>query len=1022
MKDSLLSSLYSRELSDPAVRSRSYRKLYSSSSLINDLDITQELGGHSGCVNALSWSKSGHYLASGSDDQHLNIHHYQGQGMSTDFRLACTVATGHTQNIFSAKFMPYSNDKTVVTAAGDGEVRVFDLEYAGQTREASRAATLATQGRRRGRNIVYNGVKYLSDGDTDCRVYRSHGDRVKRIVTESSPHLFLTCSEDGEVRQFDLRLPSSAYPSARAGRPTPPPLISYKRFGLDLNTISCSPSQPHYIALGGAHLHAFLHDRRMTGRDRLMESGTPLPHVDSMSSSEQDLMSQATQCVRKFAPKGQRRMKRQDSGHITACKISDARPDEMIVSWSGDHIYSFDLIRDLPVSAGDPPVAENQRRKRKRRADGSDASMTQTVPLSSQEPDRASLRIRYRNGQSEDIQLSNSSRPGPALTDRQTDARQIAKGTVALRASLFGPEHEEAATIARFTTSLGEAASILGRMDEAMREWRYPMDPEQDQVYTQQILREKRESSRRFVQAAGTIARVLGGRLQTPAASGSAMAQFAEIEVRTSDRELPSKEQFRYDFLRAILLWLDSGIGQLIDGFTRPSDVQPTRKQGLRLPIPEAEATTESIDEYLVPYLLSLANDHPVVDLDTNRFEVDESRHLFPTEVAAVRAFAEAVKIPFADISSAIDEAEGSADQFQTQDRQVARKFWAHKVARGILLSAAEELNYVTVDRAFGGLGRVVREDDGNDLVQGPGPARVGVDSNAGDDDHDDDQDESSDVYDDDDNDNDGFDDESDDGRSTSSSEPDEEDGVPNLASRYIYRSAMQRRQSRHRVEADTPCSKPTRQYRGHCNVRTVKDVNYFGPEDQYVVSGSDDGNFFIWDRRTGELLNVLEGDGEVVNVIQGHPYETMLAVSGIDHTIKIFSPDARAREAARRGIGVSAHDPSSFSSLAWPMRIGRRQARSTAQEPQSEERASSDAGPALTSEEQSRMDHDDEYVAATGLSSRKRMHDVYRITQTNEMEREGGNQDSAITLPHAQLLRLLFGQLGNAGMMPTFE
>lgn len=334
MKDSLLSSLYSRELSDPAVRSRSYRKLYSSSSLINDLDITQELGGHSGCVNALSWSKSGHYLASGSDDQHLNIHHYQGQGMSTDFRLACTVATGHTQNIFSAKFMPYSNDKTVVTAAGDGEVRVFDLEYAGQTREASRAATLATQGRRRGRNIVYNGVKYLSDGDTDCRVYRSHGDRVKRIVTESSPHLFLTCSEDGEVRQFDLRLPSSAYPSARAGRPTPPPLISYKRFGLDLNTISCSPSQPHYIALGGAHLHAFLHDRRMTGRDRLMESGTPLPHVDSMSSSEQDLMSQATQCVRKFAPKGQRRMKRQDSGHITACKISDARPDEMIVSWS----------------------------------------------------------------------------------------------------------------------------------------------------------------------------------------------------------------------------------------------------------------------------------------------------------------------------------------------------------------------------------------------------------------------------------------------------------------------------------------------------------------------------------------------------------------------------------------------------------------------------------------------------------------------------------------------------------------
>ena len=43
----------------------------------------------------------------------------------------------------------------------------------------------------------------------------------------------------------------------------PPPLISYSRYGLDLNTVSCSPSQPHYIALGGAHLHCFLHDRRM---------------------------------------------------------------------------------------------------------------------------------------------------------------------------------------------------------------------------------------------------------------------------------------------------------------------------------------------------------------------------------------------------------------------------------------------------------------------------------------------------------------------------------------------------------------------------------------------------------------------------------------------------------------------------------------------------------------------------------------------------------------------------------------
>jgi nuclear receptor interaction protein len=46
--------------------------------------------------------------------------------------------------------------------------------------------------------------------------------------------------------------------------------------------------------------------------------------------------------------------------------------------------------------------------------------------------------------------------------------------------------------------------------------------------------------------------------------------------------------------------------------------------------------------------------------------------------------------------------------------------------------------------------------------------------------------------------------------------------------------------------------------------------VNYFGLQDEYVVSGSDSGHVFIWDRKTAELVNILEGDGEVVNVVQG--------------------------------------------------------------------------------------------------------------------------------------------------------
>ena len=100
--------------------------------------------------------------------------------------------------------MPHSDDRTLVTCAGDGEVRVFDIEHDGRSTIPSAHSNIASSRRSRAFNNLYRGVRYLNDGNTNARVYRSHGDRVKRIVTESSPHLFLTCSEDGEVSAVPL--------------------------------------------------------------------------------------------------------------------------------------------------------------------------------------------------------------------------------------------------------------------------------------------------------------------------------------------------------------------------------------------------------------------------------------------------------------------------------------------------------------------------------------------------------------------------------------------------------------------------------------------------------------------------------------------------------------------------------------------------------------------------------------------------------------------------------------------------
>lgn len=64
--------------------------------------------------------------------------------------------------------------------------------------------------------------------------------------------------------------------------------------------------------------------------------------------------------------------------------------------------------------------------------------------------------------------------------------------------------------------------------------------------------------------------------------------------------------------------------------------------------------------------------------------------------------------------------------------------------------------------------------------------------------------------------------------------------------------------------------------------------MNFIGAEDEFVASGSDDGNFFLWNKETGGLHGIYDGDGSVVNVIESHPRLPLIACSGIDTTVKV--------------------------------------------------------------------------------------------------------------------------------------
>jgi nuclear receptor interaction protein len=955
--------------------------------------------------------------------------------------------------------MPYSNDRTIVSATDD--VRIFDIEHSGHSVYGSTSSGNKTGSGRYGAR--------LTEADTNAKAFRSHSDTVKRIVTEDNPFYFLTCSEDGDVRQWDIRQPSKTYPPRRnlgtsggASDNIPPPLISYSRYNLDLNTVSCSPSQPHYIALGGAHLHCFLHDRRMLGRDKYSEKGAKLSSPGSWNDHDDELLGKATQCVKKFAPNGQKRMSRSDNGHITACKISDANPNELVVSWSGDWIYSFDIMRSpdvteeiktSKVATGDLShrVKEGRKRKRTRSAiitqesterTGSRQRTESTHASSSDTHEGLSLRVNYGNGQSEEIRIQSPEAAPSENTEApasDTEHFRIAKTVVRMLKQMVNLSKTAPSAVrdspaghtASFTSVIGFAASILPEMDDISRTWRYPVDPNRIDVSSQNHMRDGRAASRRFVQAAGTLARVLGGQLRTGGNANAMISRyFARIDPAPNERPPPDHEAFGYDFLKAILLWLDSGLGALVEGFSSQSS-------NPRFPI-APDADIDAIEEVLIPYLFSLASDNPIVDVDVSKFENDDTRILYSSEKAAVFAFARTLKIPFADLTGAVVPQPGDAteEDEEVQDRQTALRHWAFKVGRGLLLNAAKDIRFAFVDRSFGGRGipdastraeeEALREqqedvdplgDDDNDLgdlienvydpqQDTPHSPDWGIEHEEA---------ESSqpfltaeDIIEED-EDEDGEDSDGDiDPLASDEEEEDNEDedsdGLSRTRSgRVLWRSDFDRSFMRERVESDVPCAPHMRRYTGHCNVRTVKDVNFFGLQDEYVVSGSDSGHVFIWDRKTSQLVNILEGDGEVVNVVQGHPYEPTIAVSGIDHTIKIFSPDARDQANARRGIGVHKADPG-LSSLGFRQR---RRAQAAAAESAS---ASQDTGEPSTMD----SDDEDEKVAENGLASRKRMHQEYQIVARNDVERKGGREDAFITRALlAQLAQRIYAQNG---------
>ncbi|KAG6541712.1 hypothetical protein Mapa_016977 [Marchantia paleacea] len=283
------------------------RSVQMHSSLVHRLDMDNIMEGHQGCVNALAWNAKGSLLLSGSDDTKVNIWDYGTRKLVHD------IYTGHSANIFCTKFMPETGDDVVVSGAGDAEVRVH------------RVSRLA--GGKGGR-------KSSSD---QTAVFRCHSKRVKKLAVEDgNPHVIWSASEDGTLRQHDLRVgiecpPHGASPhdcrnvlldlrcGAKKSLQVPP------RHCLDLKTCALSPTRPHHLLIGGSDAFARLYDRRM---------------LPTLSSAQQP--SKPPPCVCYFCPAHLSDHSR-SSLHLTHVTFSPSG-EEVLLSYSGEHVYLMDAF------------------------------------------------------------------------------------------------------------------------------------------------------------------------------------------------------------------------------------------------------------------------------------------------------------------------------------------------------------------------------------------------------------------------------------------------------------------------------------------------------------------------------------------------------------------------------------------------------------------------------------------------------------------------------------------------------
>lgn len=282
-------------------------------SLVDRLGLEAELEGHSGCVNCLEWNSKGNLLASGSDDLHIIIW--------DPFRRKKlhSILTGHHGNIFSAKFMPNSNDNIIVSGAADCRICVHDL--------SSQETT---------------------------HVYSCHTGRVKRLATiPNLPFMFWSAAEDGTVMQFDLR---ESHTCSGTCNNVLISLINHMGKTAEAKCLAINPLRPELLAVGANDPYVRVYDRRMLSPFPTKCEGQKLPDAAEggcSSNNDQTPLGCAQYFVAGHLPLKQLDFKKRYRTLASTYLTFSPDGSELLVNLGGEQIYLFDINKPKPPKTFD---------------------------------------------------------------------------------------------------------------------------------------------------------------------------------------------------------------------------------------------------------------------------------------------------------------------------------------------------------------------------------------------------------------------------------------------------------------------------------------------------------------------------------------------------------------------------------------------------------------------------------------------------------------------------------------------